>query len=205
VNKIPLITSIALQEARSKGKSIPELSQMFNISKSTVLRYVKNTEIKPEYIREWRLRRKGSLHRKIKFEKIAKTKAISTIKNIDTKDSLLIFASLYWAEGNKKDFCLTNSDPKMISLFVKILISILEINPSRIRASIRIYEDMNESMCRIFWEEILSNDIKISKVTILKGKKEGKLVYGMCRIRVIKAHELLKYTVAIRDRISELI
>lgn len=93
----------------------------------------------------------------------------------------------------------------MISLFVKILISILEINPSRIRASIRIYEDMNESMCRIFWEEILGNDIKISKVTILKGKKEGKLVYGMCRIRVIKAHELLKYTVAIRDRISELI
>ena len=43
----------------------------------------------------------------------------------------LIAASLYWAEGAKKDFSLTNSDPEMIRVFVMILRKIFwKISPN---------------------------------------------------------------------------
>jgi hypothetical protein len=65
---------------------------------------------------------------------------------------------------------------------------------------------MDEEMCLDFWSSVtgVSKD-KFVNVDILEGKKKGKLKYGMCRIRVTKGGNLLKYIQAIQNRVAELV
>lgn len=204
MGRIPASIIDNLREQRSKGKSLTELSIVFNLPKSSVLRHVKDVEIQEGYKSEWELKRKSSVARKAMFEKIASDKARTLISSSNDKEKVLFLAALYWAEGHKNDLSFTNSDPKMVRFFVKCLVTILNIKPERIRMSIRVYEDMNIDDCKSFWAETAGFKLNVYSVNILVGKKKGKLKYGMCRIRVIKAHELLKYLFAVKDRMIEI-
>jgi len=71
--------------------------------------------------------------------------------------------------------------------------------------SIRIYEDLDkENVCN-FWTRITNiPKEKITNISVLKGKKKGKLTYGMCRVRVRKGSHYLKLVCAIKDIIRAL-
>ncbi|TSC80784.1 MAG: Uncharacterized protein G01um101429_93 [Parcubacteria group bacterium Gr01-1014_29] len=122
------------------------------------------------------------------------------------KDLALIATSLYWAEGSKKDFGLSNTDPDLIRLFLYTLRTTFGIQNSDLKISVRIYEDLNKKNCLKFWSEVTG--IKLGKetsVNVLKGKKKGKLKYGMCRVRVKKGGLLLKEIFCIIKRLNQLI
>lgn len=111
-------------------------------------------------------------------------------------------SALYWGEGNKKDFNLINSDPDLIKVFVKGLKDLFGIPANKLKISIRIYEDLDKIKCLNFWSGITKVPVhKFVSVNVLKGKKKGKLNNGMCRVRVEKGGNLLKYMLAIRDEV----
>lgn len=182
-----------IEKFRSHGKSIPEISQELNIPKTTVYRYARNVQILPEFHKQWVSKRGGNTNRKLlKIEKAYK-EAKDFIGIPSDRDKLLFLSALYWAEGNKKDLILSNTDPDLIKVFVTVLRQVLNIEKDRLRISIRVYEDMDVEKCLTFWSDlvgIVKEDFL--KVNVLYGKKQGKLKYGMCRVRVVKGGNLLK-------------
>ena len=183
---------------REKGNSIPEISQTLKISKSTVFRYVQGVVILPEFLTEWTGKRGGSKKVKHLKEEKANKEAAELIQEISHKEKLLFISALYWAEGNKTDFILTNTDSDLIRVFINGLREIFGVTNDQIRISIRIFDDLNRDDCLDYWSKI----VKIPKkdflsVHVLSGKKKGKLKYGMCRLRVKKGGDLLKKITAI--------
>lgn len=196
-----------IKELRKKGRSIPEISRECEVPKSTVLRHIAGIKIEPEYYQRWLDRRNSG---KIVSEKnwnLAHKNAESFIDSISRKELALIAASLYWAEGNKKDFSFTNTDSDMIKVFLFVLRNCFDVRDENLKISIRIYEDLDLEECLIFWSGIVG--LKLVKentsINILSGSKKGKLKYGMCRVRVRKGGLLLKKISAIIKRIINLI
>ncbi|MDO8566375.1 MAG: hypothetical protein Q7S04_04325 [Candidatus Moranbacteria bacterium] len=120
------------------------------------------------------------------------------------KEGLVLFiVALYWAEGGKRDLNLTNSDPDLVRIFIQGLFK-LGVKKSDLRINLRLYGDIKESVARAFWAQKL--DIlpeSIRGINWLHGKKEGKLPYGMCRIRVTRSGSYFKMIMSSIEHIKE--
>lgn len=138
-------------------------------------------------------------------ENKAKIRANKFIKTLSDKEKIIFLSALYWGEGNKKDFILINTDPNLIKVFIEGLTHFFDVKKEDLKISIRIFEDLDRNECLKYWSKItgVPGD-KFIAVNILKGKKKGKLSYGMCRVRVKKGGDLLKYILALKKRITEL-
>lgn len=188
---------------RSRGYSVPEISKEVPISKTSVLRYARGVDILPEFLSEWAGKRGGS--KKIRLLKLKKAlgKGETSVGELTEKEKLLILCALYWAEGNKKDFILTNTDPQLIKVFVNVLRQVLKITDDQIRVSLRLYEDLDRDKSMTFWSKVVGiAKEKFLSINILPGKKRGKLKYGMCRVRVVKGGDLLKEVMGINQIIA---
>jgi hypothetical protein len=72
-----------------------------------------------------------------------------------------------------------------------------------LKVSLRLFEDINKKKTIQFWQKILSLPKgSITKFDISKGKKKGKLKYGMCRIRVKKSGRHFKLIMSMIDLIK---
>lgn len=195
-----------IKTLRSFGKSIPEISRICAVSKTTALRHSKNVNILPQYYQSWLDKRKSSIVLSNKNWVIAQSNAEKLIKDINIRDIAIIGAMLYWAEGAKKDFSFCNSDPEMVKLLIYSLKTQFNIPSGDIKISIRLYENLDKNKCIKYWSKIvgfnLDNNVSIN---VLKGSKKGKLVYGMCRVRVIKGGFFLKSYKSVVRRINRLI
>lgn len=193
-----------IKRLRSQGWSLPEIRRKFKIGAGTVLRHTEGVQILPEYWEIWRLKQGGSVHRKILAENEAYKKASKIIGSLNDKEREVILTSLYWGEGGKHDFNLTNTDPDLIRVFVKGLTEIYDIPVSKIRLSLRLYEDLDKNKCIDYWSQITGVPKEnYRSINVLVGKKLGKLMYGMCRLRIEKGGDMLKYLKALRRRIIE--
>ncbi|VVA44229.1 conserved hypothetical protein [Candidatus Roizmanbacteria bacterium] len=187
---------------RQKGYSLPEIKKVVNVGHGSVFRYIQGVEILPEYRKIWHSKRGGSFKRMKLAEKKAEEKADEYIVRLSEKEKLIFLSALYWGEGSKGDFGLTNSDPDLIKVFVLGLKEVFKIRTDRLRISIRIYRDLDKDKCLKFWSKI--TEVPVSKfvsVNVLDGKKNGKLLYGMCRVRVTKGADVLKYIRALKNRV----
>lgn len=189
---------------RRSGHSLPEISEVLSIPRTTIFRYIQGVEIAPEYISQWLGKWGGSRKRKLIQEQKAFEDGIKLIEGLTPKEKLLFLCALYWGEGNKKDLILTNSDPDLIHVFVNGLRELLEITDERLRISIRVYSDIDVDKALTFWSEVVKIPReKFLKTAVLEGKKNGKLQYGMCRVRVLKGGSLLKRIQGINKAIVE--
>lgn len=198
-------TKEEIKNLRQKGWSLNEIKNKLGVGQGTVFRYIQDIQVLPKYKRLWFGKRGGSRKRKKLAEIEASLKARKLITFLSRKEMTIFLSALYWAEGNKKDFIFTNTDPEMIKIFVHGLEEILGISKDQIRVSIRIYEDLDKEKCLDFWSKIVGiPKNRFVNTNVLKGKKQGKLLYGMCRIRITKGANMLKYIAAVRKRISTL-
>jgi len=127
------------------------------------------------------------------------------INTLSDKERLIFLSALYWGEGGKGDFNLTNTDSELMKVFVKGLKEIFGLKTDDFRVSIRTYEDLDKDKCLIFWSKITGvPKEKFVNVDVLKGKKEGKLPYGMCRLRIRRGGNMLKYLTALRKQVTKL-
>jgi hypothetical protein len=188
---------------RGKGYSLPEIKRLTCHGYGTVFRYIRGVKILPQFREFWRNKQKSSIFRSLQQQKKAREEAQKLIGNIDKKDKIIIASCLYWAEGAKRDFSLTNTDPILIKTFLTGLKE-LGVEKERISINLRIYEDLDREKACSFWSKVAGiPKERITYVNILKGKKKGKLKYGMCRVRVIKGAYFLKLLCAIRDIIGD--
>lgn len=115
---------------------------------------------------------------------------------------MLILACLYWGEGNKKDLSLINSDPRLISAFIKGL-KMIGVKQNDLKISVRIFEDLDKEKVINFWSKLTCVPVdRFFEVDIIEGEKIGKLEYGMCRVRVAKAGEYFKLIMSMIDFIK---
>lgn len=182
-----------IKQLRERGHSINEISEKLDRPKTTIFRYIQNVSIMPKFLKNWTGKRGGSRKIKLLKEEKAFGDAKKLIRALSSKEKLLFLCALYWAEGNKKDFILTNSDPNLIKVFISGLRDILLIPEDKIQVSLRIYEDIGREESLSFWSKIVKiPEENFLAVHRLCGRKKGKLTYGMCRIRVRKGEALLK-------------
>jgi len=190
-------------ELRKTGHSLPEIRKIVGRGSSTVFKHIKDVEILPKFIESWESKRWSSKLKKTQQEEKAKFEAIALVPELTGREKILIAASLYWAEGAKGDFSLLNSDPDLIKTFIRALQE-LGINKDRIIISVRVFDDLEVEKSCLFWSKLIGIPrSRIKSVNILKGKKNGKLPYGMCRIRVSKGGYYLKLMKAIRGVIKD--
>lgn len=82
------------------------------------------------------------------------------IKSISKRELLLVGASLYWGEGSKSEkstgtpLDFSNSDPYMVSVYMKFLREILKVSDEKIRAGIHLYPTTSINKARKFWATI---------------------------------------------------
>lgn len=189
---------------RSKGYSVPEISREVLVGKTTVFGYIKGVKISSEYISLWLGKRGGSKERRDSKLRVALKNGESLVGNLTKKEKVLILCALYWAEGNKTDFVLTNTDPQLISVFINSLRQVLNITDDQLRISIRLYEDLDKDKSLTFWSQVVGiPKERFLSTSILSGKKKGKLEYGMCRVRVVKGGDLLKKVMSINKVIAD--
>jgi len=194
-----------IKELRRTGHSIPEISIETSLPKSSVFRYIQGVDINKDGLARLNNRRRASTVRKNRLVIESVQQATAMITNLSKNEISLITASLYWAEGAKKDFSFANTDPEMVRLFINSLRSNFNVTNEEITISIRLYEDLDKNKAIDFWSNIvgfpLVNNVHIN---LLKGKKQGKLPYGMCRVRVRKASKLHKLMFSIIKRMIDL-
>lgn len=80
----------------------------------------------------------------------------------------------------------------MIKTFVSCL-SEMGVSKERLVIGLRLYEDIHKEKAIGYWAGIVGIEpSRISEITVLKGRKKGKLAYGMCRLRLKRGGEYLK-------------
>lgn len=187
---------------RQKGYSLNEIKKNTNYGFGTIFRYVSKTKILPKYRALLKGKRGGS---KIKSEKDwleAKNKANSLINDFDFEKRMIILSCLYWGEGNKTELNVINSDPDLIRIII-ICLKDLGIKNSELKISLRLFEDLNKKNAIDFWSQHIGVDPDtITKFEIIRGKKIGKLPFGMCRVRVKKAGKYFKLIMSMIDLIK---
>lgn len=181
-----------MTELRSHGFSVPEIAHTIKRGKSTVLRYIANITVLPQYKSVLEAKQKTSKTRSVAAWNLAMEQAKNFVSNFDKRSRILIATMLYWGEGAKRDFSFMNSDPNMVRVFVSCLRE-LGITKENITISIRIYEGMSKRNVVHFWTKLLTiNFDQVVAVHVIRGKKKGKLKYGMCRVRVVRGGLYLK-------------
>lgn len=185
---------------RQTGHSLPEIRKAVQRGSSTVFKYIKNVNILPEFQKFWQDKRKVSIRRRLQQLEMAQKEAREIITDLTKREKILIAASLYWAEGTKKnDFCLSNTDPELIRTFVECLKE-LGVKSENLSISIRVFNDLDKEAASAFWCTVTGLPKESIKfISVLEGKKQGKLPHGMCRIRVQKGGYLLKLITEVKN------
>ena len=183
-------------ELRKSGFSLNEIHKIVPIGRTTIYSYLKDLKT------DFDLRNTGSVRKSKREWGESRVTATDYIKKISAEGRMLVMACLYWGEGNKRELNLINSDPNLIRVFVNCLVD-LGIKKEDLLISIRIYEDIDLENAKSFWAKTVGvkKDL-IRSVNILKGKKIGKLEYGMCRIRVRKGGKYYKILISMIDLIK---
>ncbi|MEK7504359.1 MAG: hypothetical protein AAB550_02575 [Patescibacteria group bacterium] len=115
-------------------------------------------------------------------------------------DSLLIAGTIaYESEGSKGDTCnFSNSDPRLILLFVKFIKQYFNIDTVNIRYRVYIHESRISDLDRIIklWSEKLSIDPKIISITwkhnLVTHRKQNQDYIGQMAVSIRRSSLLVR-------------
>ena len=137
----------------------------------------------------------GSKERSLRAWKQAKEYASQITSNIDIRKLFpLLLASLYWAEGSKSAFVFTNTDARMIKIFLMVLRDFFYIEEDRFQVLIRINESTSSRTCVAYWRDITNLPLKNIKTNINAKQNRTNAQHGICRITLKKGGNMLKLT-----------
>ena len=184
---------------RRSGKSYNEIATTLGMSRSTLSLWFKGHSFSDEIRKSLTLNAgTESTLRLYKLNKIRgdslaalyyRAKVEATLELEIHKNNPLFIAAIaaYWGEGDKRsrnNIRLINTDPLMLLLFIEFLVRFCGVLKENIKAAIFIYPDINEQICRAYWEK----EIGISnfhKTMVLPSRhKTRKLQYGTCSVIV---------------------
>jgi len=184
---------------RKQGKSYNKINEELEIPKSTLSSWLSNIKwskhIKKELIkkanyiarRNLQLYNKKHKERWEQWREEARQEAKKEFPKL-MKDPLFIAGlMLYWGEGDSKTknpIRLSNTDPRMISLYIKFLTKSLKISRGKLRSAIILYPDLSEKKCIDFWAVVEGiPKSQFYKTQFIKSRHPTKrLTNGICMI-----------------------
>ena len=165
--RLPIETKEAAIKLRKQGYSIKEISQKFNISKSTSSLWVRNVSLNKKAQKRLENRKLVGYYRagitwankrkeREKMELIKARKALEGI-NFRKSDLKLHCALLYWCEGTKGEketVQFVNADPSLIQLFLFLFRKSFLLDEKKFRVALHLHDYHNEKKQKKFWAKL---------------------------------------------------
>ncbi len=195
-------------ELRKEGLSYSEILKCVPVAKSTLSLWLRSVGLSKK--QKQRLTNKkltsalrGAARKKeqrLTLSESLKKTARNEIGKISIRELFLIGTALYWAEGSKqKDHSVStrvrfsNSDPKMVKLFLLWLNKTCKILSPDIRCDLYIHEKNDIIRAKSFWQKEINLPIEgiyFKRTKITKRKNVGKDYYGLISINVKRSTNL---------------
>jgi len=211
---------------RRKGVSITKIATTIGVSKSTVSYWCRDIVLSEKQLERLISIRKhagqASLIRiaeakrteRIEITKKALQRGAEDVGTLTKRDLFMIGLALYWGEGYKsgnEECGFTNSDPKIINVYIHWLTSIYKIKKDDLilRVSInKLHEHREKSVMR-FWSR--TTNIPLSQFTttsfiqsrVKKHYTNTKTHYGTLRIKVRRGSMLRRQIMGSLAHIAE--
>lgn len=191
-------------ELRKRGFSIVKIERILGINRSTLFGWLKDIKLSArQKERLLKHRREGLLRARLKAVKwhnaqkkkrleFADFEARKTFNQLSFQNDAILelaLAMLYWGEGfkNSVETGLGNSDPVMLSVFVKILRTQYGVPPEKIRCELYLRADQNVNEMKRFWSKNLSLPLENFRYTSLDQRTLGSKTFaaykGVCSVR----------------------
>lgn len=191
-----------MKQLRREGFSIEQIISTMSLPKTTVWYHIHKIKLSDSQKAVLRSNQGGSRKRKMENIKQADKKSTLLLNSKD-REFFIMISMLYWAEGHKKGRCqFTNTDGRMIALYLKVLRHKLHIPEQQIGVGIRIFTGMKEKECLSYWSSVSGIPPKKISVRMNDGGSSGRTKYGMCRVTVLKGQDMLKLMHAFISKIS---
>lgn len=199
---------------RKEGKTYNEILTVVTVAKSTLSLWLRSVGLaEPQQQRITALKKAAqwnAAHAKrairVKRQSLIISNAEKEIVAVSDRELWLIGIALYWAEGSKEksyspgtQLSFSNSDPRMIRLFILWLERCASVSRSDITCSIYIHESHRTNTERAveYWsmhtqfpkENFTQIYFKKNKINT-KRRNIGDLYYGLLRVTIAKSSTL---------------
>lgn len=187
-------------QLRKGGRSYREIIEQVPVAKSTLSLWLKNIPLDQENRERLYKKQIAILSFGPKSQRVRRQNEIDSIQNNAKKEirlplskdaHQLMGAALYWAEGTKrKNFEITNSDPRLIVFMVNWIEKIFGVTPSHLKARLNIYPQQDELDIKKFWSELTGIPLEHFGKSFVKpistGYKKNNLYYGTIKVYLPK-------------------
>jgi hypothetical protein len=189
----------SIRNDRLVGFTISQLVEKYSISKTTIWHHIHDIEL-PQSIKTKILSGKGGSTKR-KFNQIARAeKEASILLRGNDRELVMAVAMLYWAEGHKKSFVFTNTDYRMLKLYIKFLNKVLGINKEDYRILIRTSDPIVPDSAIQYWSKVLNLPSSVFKANHDNIQNRTKTKFGICRIMVVKSNYHHKIILSLINR-----
>lgn len=201
------------RKLRKKGTSIRDIAARLSISKSSASIWCQDIELTPEQtviliknahdkgMKGRLMGAKMQRDERIQRESNYKTIGIRKVGFLNKRELFLVGSALYWAEGSKKSnqLVFTNSDPVMITLFMRWITECLEVDRGRLYCRLMVNQEHGYRVKNIerYWSNLTGISLNKFRRTLLRKAKSVKiyenpeLYYGTLHMRVQRSTNLL--------------
>ena len=195
---------------RKEGKSYSEILKLLNLtSKGTLSHWFKNIDLNDEEQKRLEKNMTLAAARGLKNFNDERSKNIvlenekyredgrKSVKKISANELFLIGVTLYWGEGTKaenknssKVLAFTNSDPDMITVYLRFIRNILKVDNSKITCGIHLYSTIDHQQAREYWSSVTKlSPEKFYIITQISRASQSirpfnSLPFGTCVIKV---------------------
>lgn len=186
--------------------TIVQLMNKYSLPKTTIWHYIKSIQLSEEARKKAHAQRGGSKKRNEKEWVRAQGHANSILERVNFSSAWpVLYAALYWSEGTKSSFVFTNTDSKMIQVFLFILRTYLGIKNEELDFMIRTCAPMNPIECRKYWADVAK--VPVSQIRINHNDKHNRshTQYGMCRMTLRRGAYHLKLVHCLFQAIADTI
>lgn len=188
---------------RKKGVSIQEIMSICNMPKTTVWHYIQEVVLTDKQQRELRSRQGGSTRRTQEQWVKAGTHADEVLANTHHLNLTIAVSMLYWAEGNKEALVFTNSEERIIVLYLQFLHEVLQVDVSDIQLLIRIADPIDPNAALRHWSQ--ATGLHKENITVHSDNRQNKTrkEFGICRVYVKKSGYLHKVLQSVIQKLSD--
>jgi transcriptional regulator with XRE-family HTH domain len=193
---------LARKLRREEGLPINEIARRVGVSKSSISLWVRDIELTAEQHATLRAMNPAYNRQLSGWLRVAERHRANRLAAQESGRELarrreplhLAGCMLYWGEGAKgppNQVCFSNTDPEMVRLFVKFLLTYFEIRDSDIRISCHLFADHLKRQREIerYWLSVAglpSESLRKSVVNLYsrssKRKRVNKLPNGTCQV-----------------------
>ncbi len=192
----------AARQLRKEGKSIKEIERLIGVGRSSISVWVRDIQLS-EKQKERLASRNLSIdvlerRRQTRFANGYKERypfllqGIADIDALNEIDVLMLGLGLYWGEGSKTNrgiIELSNSDPRIIQMFVLFLTKVCKFERGQLRAHVSVHSHISFNTAEEYWSKISGISTtqfyrtSVQKSRAGKGERDA-LPYGTFSVSV---------------------